>query len=273
MLAWISVLAGAGAAAGGAALARFHLVRRQRYASLAACRPRLVAEHAPLLRAPALGGVDEEFDRNRLARVPGFLAPPTLAALEREAITNRERAVRSYVPAHKKGGTISYEALHELAPACIGLFHSDALRQFVSGVVGEEVWPTADHDQSTSSLLYYTEEGDQIGWHYDHNFYRGRHFTVLAPLRNRNAAGDGPSASQLVARRKPARAQVVETAPGDLIVFEGAEVVHRATPTRRGDERILLSMTFSTDPRIGMLSELIRRLKDTAYYGPRAIWD
>jgi hypothetical protein len=32
-------------------------------------------------------------------------------------------------------------------------------------------------------------------------------------------------------------------------------------------------MTFCTDPRIHPLKELARRIKDTAYYGPRALID
>jgi hypothetical protein len=40
-----------------------------------------------------------------------------------------------------------------------------------------------------------------------------------------------------------------------------------------GDERILLSMTFCTDPRTDALRDLARRVKDTAYYGVRALVD
>jgi hypothetical protein len=35
----------------------------------------------------------------------------------------------------------------------------------------------------------------------------------------------------------------------------------------------MLSMTFCTDPRIHPVKELARRVKDTAYYGPRALID
>ena len=45
--------------------------------------------------------------------------------------------------------------------------------------------PTPLHDQSSCSVLVYEKPGDHIGWHYDHNFYKGRHFTVLIPIVNR----------------------------------------------------------------------------------------
>jgi hypothetical protein len=50
-------------------------------------------------------------------------------------------------------------------------------------------------------------------------------------------------------------------------------VLHRASPAEEGDVRIILSMTFTTDPRVPWLKEAMRRCKDTAYYGIRALWD
>jgi hypothetical protein len=47
----------------------------------------------------------------------------------------------------------------------------------------------------------------------------------------------------------------------------------RVSPVGVGDERVLLSMTLCTDPRIHPIKELVRRVKDTAYYGPRALID
>jgi len=45
------------------------------------------------------------------------------------------------------------------------------------------------------------------------------------------------------------------------------------TPTAAGDLRLVLSMTYCADPRISRSFELARRIKDTAYYGIRALWD
>jgi hypothetical protein len=65
----------------------------------------------------------------------------------------------------------------------------------------------------------------------------------------------------------------VPTAENTLVVFEGARVLHRATPVEEGDRRVMLSVTLRTDPPIRLLRELIRRLKDTAYHGPRVLVD
>lgn len=152
------------------------------------------------------------------------------------------------------------------------VYHSPELQKYIGSITGEDVYRTPPGDQSSCSLLYYTEAGDHIGWHYDHNFYRGRHFTVLLTLVNDGAHGE-LSASMLQRQTPDGGAIDVDTSPNSLVVFEGAKVRHRATPIVEGDLRILLSMTFCTDPRTTALMEFARRVKDTAFYGARALWD
>src|SRR5262249_37848247 len=114
--------------------------------------------------------------------------------------------------------------------------------------------------------------GEHINWHFDHNFYRGRHFTVLFSLVNRSANG-GNSQNRLERQHADGTIQAIDTSENSLVVFEGARVRHRATPAADGDLRVILSMTYCTDPRNSVLKEIIRRLKDTAFYGLRALWD
>ena len=178
---------------------------------------------------------------------------------------------RNYVPTHKKGGTIAYETLRARAPRIAAFYQSLALRRYVSDIVGIDVEPTPLHDQSSLSVLFYERPGDHIGWHYDHNFYKGRHFTVLLPIVNRGATGSHLSAARLMVR-KGRDETIVETPPDTLIVFEGARVLHKVTPIEAGERRIVLSMTFCADNRHSMLQEAMRRIKDTAFFGPRALW-
>ena len=62
------------------------------------------------------------------------------------------------------------------------------------------------------------------------------------------------------------------TPPNLLVVFEGAHVLHKATPIADGERRVVLSMTFCTDPRSSALQGVARRIKDTAFFGLRALW-
>jgi len=189
-------------------------------------------------------------------------------AAEIERLSGTER---SFVPTHKKGGTVAYETLCVAAPRVVALYQSATFQDLVSRIVGVRVVPTPLHDQSSCSVLVYERPGDHIGWHYDHNFYKGRHFTVLLPILNRDAAGIGLSAARLHVRLDGAEREIA-TPPNTLVVFEGAHVLHKATPIADGERRIVLSMTYATDPRNSIVQGIARRIKDTAFFGIRALW-
>lgn len=265
-------VATAAVAVGGWAMR--HRARRARlYRELAATRRGLPEAQGSLLDLGEVADAQTSaFAALPIARAPGVLTAGGVEDLAAEALANRPLVERSFIPTHKQGGTLSYENIHRQGPLALSVYHSPALRAWLSRIIGAAVLPTADHDQSSCSLLVYTEPGDHIDWHFDHNFYRGRHFTVLICLVNQGAGG-GPSAGRLRWRDLTGGEREAVLGPGDLAVFEGARIRHKATPLAAGDLRVMLSMTFATDPRIAPGRELIRRVKDTAFYGIRALWD
>lgn len=207
---------------------------------------------------------------DRFAVMPDLLPARAFAALGAEA----ERLVapeRSFVPAHKKGGTVAYETLIASAPVIVSFYHSPDFQDFISRLVGMRVRATPINDQSSLSVLFYDKPGDHIGWHYDHNFYRGRHFTILVTIVNVGQAADGLSHGELKARTG-GQEMAVRTRPNTIVAFEGARVRHKVTPIQGGEQRLILSMTYCTDPRAWWWQGLSRRLKDTAYFGVRALW-
>jgi 2OG-Fe(II) oxygenase superfamily len=258
---------GAGAVtAGGYAYARGRRVRlyrelRNRIARIAGTQ----ALDLEVLRAREVPGFAD-----RLASLKDFLPRGNFEAVEAEA----ERLVapeRSFVPAHKKGGTVAYETLIAAAPAIVALYHSPELQGFVSRLAGVQVRPTPINDQSSLSVLFYDKPGDHIGWHYDHNFYRGRHFTLLIAIGNKGRAEGGLSHAVLMARIKGEEVRL-STAPNTFVLFEGARICHKVTPILEGERRLMLSMTYCTDERAHWWQGVSRRLKDTAFYGLRALW-
>jgi len=247
----------------------YALQRRIRlYRELKGRLERIARTPAPDLRT-ALCGRMENFV-NHLAVVPDLLPAETFATVKAEA----ERLIapeRSFIPTHKKGGTIAYETLIETAPAIVALYHSAELSAFISRLVGADIKATPINDQSSLSVLFYDKPGDHIGWHYDHNFYRGRHFTVLIALTNQGGTAGGLSHAVLQAR-VAGREIAVSTAPNTAVVFEGARIHHKVTPIMSGERRMILSMTYCTDARCWWWQEVARRLKDTAFFGVRALW-
>lgn len=214
----------------------------------------------------------ENFDREKLVRIDSFLDEPSLQSLKQEGLANVERGIRNFVPLHKKGRSLPYERLHLFAPSCLAFYHSPDVQQWIGNIVGTRVYPAGDHDQSACSVLFYDQPGDHINWHYDHNYYYGRQFTVLLSLINKSKDG-GVSASNYLRKLPNGEAGSVDTSENTLVVFEGAKVLHKVTPTEPGDLRIVLSMTYNTDPRINWFYEFIRRIKDTAFHGLKALWD
>lgn len=259
---------GASLAAGGAAgvlIGAVAIRRRRHYRRLdAALRCALVS--APRFDA---GHPPARFD-DALATVGDFLPPAQFDLIRREAET-LAGVERNYVPTHKKGGTIAYETVIASAPAIVGLYHSHAMQGFVSRTIGVNVIPTPLHDQSSLSVLVYERPGDHIGWHFDHNFYRGRHFTVLLALENRGSDEGSLSHARLAARLAGVDTAVA-TPPNSLILFEGAKVLHKVSALEAGERRMILSMTYCTDARANLSQAAARRIKDTAFFGLRALW-
>jgi hypothetical protein len=205
-----------------------------------------------------------------LATLDNVLPPDEFSRL----VENVEKLVeteRSYLPTHKKGGTVAYETLERKAPSLVELYRSQALQGLISDIVKLPVEPTPLRDQSSCSVLFYEKPGDHIGWHYDHNFYKGRHFTVLIPVINRGREHNGLSQARLMVRQN-GHERVIPTPPNAMIVFEGSKVRHKVTPIGEGEKRVIWSMTYCADPRNSALQGMARRVKDTAFFGLRALW-
>lgn len=206
---------------------------------------------------------------DRLAIVGEFLSSELIEAIRTEIAPLV--AERSFIPGHKQGGTVAYERLIAHAPVTVGFYHSAEFQTFISRTVGVRVQPTPVCDQSSLSVLVYSRPGDHIGWHYDHNFYQGRHFTVLLIIRNEGADQKQLSHCVLSINRH-GKVATIPTPANSLVVFEGARILHMVTPVRENETRIALSMTYCTNDRAWWWQGIARRMKDTAFFGLRALW-
>jgi hypothetical protein len=244
------------------------LRRARHYRQLGASLRRVTLEgesrtgHLPAHQPPSFAA--------SIATIPNFLADEQFTHLVRE-VEALAGAERSYVPTHKKGGTVAYETLIAWAPSVTGLYHSQALRSLVSRTVGVKVDPTPLQDQSSLSILVYDRPGDHIGWHYDHNFYPGRHFTLLLPVVNMGRSAGGLSHARLSAKTGGVEREI-GTPPNTLVLFEGAKMLHKVSPIVEGERRVVISMTYCADPRASGVQAVARRVKDTAFFGVRALW-
>ena len=216
-----------------------------------------------------LRGREKTFDR-RIVYFHDFLSEPEFNSI-RDAAERQVHTKRVNIPIHKRSEAISYHELQHSAPEVIAFYLSPELHAWCSDVIGARVQPTPAHDLSSCSLLIYDRPNDHFDWHHDINFYKGRHFTALLSLVNTDAAGVDVSSAKLRIREDGVE-RVIPTDPNTLVLFEGAYVYHSVTRLSEGERRIILSMTFCTNTSASALQTFLRRGKDIAYFGLRALW-
>ncbi len=179
---------------------------------------------------------------------------------------------RNFIPRHKKGGSVSFFLLQKSAPSILALYHHSGWISMLSEIAGVPLLLCPENDPHSCALYFYTEPGDHIGYHYDTSYYKGSRFTVLLGLRDE-------SSSRLVCRlhtKDPGR-EVKEmslmTGPGTYIFFNGDKLHHAVTPLGAGEERIVLTLQYVTDPSMGMAQRWISNMKDAVgYFGWSALF-
>ena len=228
----------------------------------------------------AIAGLDVDrlerdyWDQNEFLYIPGFLPRALVeAVLVPQAQALQQGLNRNYIPGHKKGGSVSYYAVKEQAPPFIELYRSAAFRTLLNRLTKVALLPCPENDPHSCALYYYTEAGDHIGYHYDTSYYKGARYTVLMGLLDRSTQcrlvcdlfKDVPD-------KQPVHRELA-TAPGDLVVFNGDKLWHAVTPLGEGEERIVLTMEYVTNPEMGPFKRLYSNLKDSfAYFGLRSVF-
>lgn len=209
-----------------------------------------------------------------------MLSDDVFAELRTRAMALEAVAPRLSLPPHKQGATMDGPSLYARREPFVDLYLSKEWQSLVEHVIGAKIEPITMTHPSTCSLLYYTQEGDHIAWHYDHNMFQGDYFTVLVPLVNEGPTENGLSASRFCFReRHPfglhalgmGKEHAVELQPNSMVAFEGPKLWHRAEKVKAGDRRIIWSMVYATSNKQLGYREILRRIKDMTYIGLRAL--
>jgi alkylated DNA repair dioxygenase AlkB len=209
------------------------------------------------------------WDQNECVFLARFLPPAIVAHCFLPAVERlRPEVHRSYLPWHKKGGSVSYYTLAEKAPIFLALYRSTEFLAFLSRLVQAPLQLCPDTDPHACALYFYSEPGDHIGFHYDTSYYQGARYTVLLGLVQRSAQ------CQLVCQlyteepTRPRQELQLATAPGSLVIFNGNRLWHAVTPLEAGAERVVLTMEYVTNPAMPPLKRFISTMKDAiAYFG------
>ena len=115
--------------------------------------------------------------------------------------------------------------------------------QSKTGIANLQFVPEVDTNRL--SLLYYKDEGDGIDWHVDGTIYLGDRWagilTIVEDIKESEAKlelkPNGKSATFPVKKME-----------NTLVLFQGDQVQHRARPMLLDEQRIVVSLLFSTNP-------------------------
>lgn len=199
-----------------------------------------------------------------LAVISEFADLKTFAALQ-NSVRDRLCGSRALIPEHNRGFIIPYAKILRSYPAVAKFYESRVVAERISNLAGVRLYKTPSHDPSSCSILIYDQPGNRIGGHGDHSFYNGRRFTALLPLVNEHLS------AQLVVR-KAGRRIIIPAPPNTLVVFEGDIVRHAVTALGPNEFRVILSMTFCTNPMKRPVRALRSRIQGSADIGVRALW-
>jgi hypothetical protein len=209
------------------------------------------------------------WEQNEFVSLERFLPPEVVEHYLIPAVEQlRSDVHRNYIPRHKKGGSISYYTLVEKAPVFLALYRSPAFIDFLIRLVDARVMPCPDDDPHACALYFYTEPGDHMGFHYDTSYYQGARYTVLMGLVERSEQcrlvcqlyKDDPT--------RESKELQLATTPGSLVIFNGDRLWHAVTPLGKGEERIVLTMEYVTNPEMGPFKRFRSNMKDAiAYFG------
>jgi len=115
--------------------------------------------------------------------------------------------------------------------------------QSKTGIANLQFVPEVDTNRL--SLLYYKDEGDGIDWHVDGTIYLGDRWagilTIVEDIKESEAK------LELKPNGKPATFPV-EKMENTLVLFQGDQMQHRARPMLMDEQRIVVSLLFSTNP-------------------------
>ena len=226
----------------------------------------------------AITGLDEPdihsayWEQNEFVLLPRFIPQTVVEPCLLEIKQLEPDIHRNYVPGHKQGGSVSSYVIREKAPTLLALYRSPALRNYLSRLVDSQLMLCPEGDPHACALYYYTKPGDHIGFHYDTSYYKGARYTVLIGLVEQTEH------CRLVARVHKGKdvTEISETRipmePGTMVVFNGDKLWHAVTPMGAKERRVILTLQYVTDQRMGPVRKLFSNMKDAfAYFGPAAL--
>ena len=145
------------------------------------------------------------------------------------------------------------------------LYDSEEFKGFLCSVLDEKALYKYD-DNLSSINIHYANEGQELGWHFDNSSFaitlliqkpnEGGSFEYIRDFRDSvNNIMNYEGVNYLLDDKFSPDVLTIE--PGSLVLFRGRNAVHRVTPTKGDQMRILSVLAYNSEPGI-QLSESAR---------------
>lgn len=197
--------------------------------------------------------------------VPAAMCARALAEID------AARPTRSRVPWVRAAQHVGWRTLQRIAPLSSAIYRSQVFLDWTSELVGKPMQLKDAEDDHACATYEYDKAGDGMQFHYDTcGCDEGASYTQLLSLHDR-------STQRLIVDLhtkdgQPVERRVLQTLPGTLVVFCGSKVWHGVTPLGAGERRIMLSMSYASNPSMPPWRRLYENVKDAVlYFGPSAL--
>ncbi len=225
-------------------------------------------------------GCREQLDRQQYCSLPGFIVADAIAQLVDECQglleqANPARSLRNcYLQRDKSPEFDEQHPRNIFKPASYRMIAADLLaensalkqlyywpmfQKMVASIVGcERLYPSEDRLQPVNVICY--EDGDQSAWHYDST----NAFTMTLMLQSALDGGlfelapntrNGPDDEdipymQAVLGGDRTGVETVSREVGELTIFRGCNSLHRVSPVRGDQLRMMTVLVYEEEPGI-----------------------
>jgi len=221
-----------------------------------------------------------ELDARGALVLPGFFTPKTIDAIVAESAHREDEAFyaasthnvyltptdASLAPGHvfnrqvaSSKGLLADDQVPAASPLR-DVYNDETFRAFLCAVLGiESIHPYVDALSSIN--VHFAAQGRELGWHFDNSSFAvtmllqapeaGGAFEYVASVRD---SGSGEQGYQRVAAvlDQDEPVEVLEFAPGALVMFRGRDAIHRVTPTQGDTTRMLVVFAFNDAPGVAL---------------------
>ena len=216
--------------------------------------------------------INDYYKNDEFVIIPNFLSEEVIDIMEKECFQLSNDIHRSFIPKHKKGGSVSRNTIYKKTNIFKELYESNDLLEILCKITNEKLMICPEDDQHGCALYFYNKEGDFIGYHFDTSYYVGKRYTLLIGIVDKSSCY---LEYELFHKQKHSEIKRKKTKiePGSLVLFNGDKLRHRITPAKKNDLRIVLTLEYVSDTAMNPFLKFVSNMKDSiAYFGFRSVF-